>query len=191
MGRVKITDFDPQEVARAEVGLWQSYYNHQFAKMFIQIFKVMHSQLHPGKLSALRLMWHAGIATARFRLKRGHEDYDQVLKSMTKYYKLISRHSSRPFDYRKAAEAELVWWDKHRYPDKYKMTLAETLAAPMAIIYGVDPKLLSDYGKFRAQAADIVTHEIEKHQDKNDWVAIEKLLIKSWSSLHSAVTRNS
>lgn len=124
-----------------------------------------------------------------FRRKKGREDYEAVLKSLIKFYRIGSSQSLEPFDYRKAASLELEWWDIHRYPEKYKKTLEQSLAEAAAVVYHCDPASLREYAGYRAEAAKMLTHEGDKHPEKNDWPKIDELLLKTWTSFAEAVRR--
>jgi hypothetical protein len=187
MAKVDLRLFNHLKAAEIETKMWRSYYNHQFIKMFYQLTLFMRSVLRCGWFIALRLAWHSAIAAVYFRRRRGRENYDKVLKHLIKFYKIGSNHSIAPYDYKKAGQLELEWWDIHRYPKKYKKSLEQSLAEAFAVIYHCEPKNLKEYAYYRAKAAQMLTHEGDTHPTKNDWPKIEDLLYKTWHSLSVAV----
>ena len=189
MSRSNLKQFDYRKVAKADTNMWRAYYNHRFLKMFFHLLKLMRSQLGLNWFITLRLAYYSGLAAMNYRLKKGRENYSGVLKNLTKFYRLLSKHSMEPFDYKKAAELELEWWNIHRYPSKYKKTLQQSLAEGMAVVYKVKPESLSEYAHHRAVAMMIPNHEGDKQVTPPDWAKVETLLLKSWQSLHEAVQK--
>ena len=182
-----LRQFDYKKVAKLDAAMWRAYYNHQFVKLFFQLLQVMRTQLHLNWYLTAKLAYFSGRAAKDYRLKKGNEDYKMTLASLIKYYNLLSKHSTKPFDYKKAARLELEWWDIHRYPKKYKKTLEKSLAEAAAAIYGVKPITLTEYARFRAEAMMIPDHEGDNQKIKPDWQKVESLLTKSWRSLHQSV----
>lgn len=187
MGKSDLRQFDYQKVAKLDTAMWRAYYNHQFIKLFLLLMQIMRTQLHLNWFTTTRLAYHSSRAAINYRRKKGHEDYPQVLRNLTKYYKILSRNSKAAFNYKEAARLELEWWDIHRYPKKYKKSLETSLAESAAVIYGVKPVSLADYAKWRAEAMMIPNHEGDSQKIKPDWKKIERLLISSWRSLHISV----
>ncbi len=181
MSKSDLTRFDYKEVAKVDADAWRSYYNHQFFKMYWQLLRGMKAQLGQNWFITLRLSFYAGWAAADFRLKRGHENYDRILKNLTKYYGLLSKHSIQPFDYSEAARLELEWWDIHRYPKKYKKSLEASLAEAVAVVYDVDSKALKDYAHYRAVAMMLPAHtgDKQKSDPEKTYKEVEDLLVRS------------
>ena len=189
MPKSDLRQFNYSKVAKLDTNMWRSYYNHQFLKMFFQLLRLMRTQLHMNWLIIFRLAYHAGVAATQYRLKRGNEDYNKALKHLTKFYELISKNCIEPFDYKKAGELELEWWDIHRYPEKYKKSLEQSLAQALAVVYSVDPKSLKDYAHYRKVAMLLPNHQGDSQLNPPSWQKIEDLLIKSWRSAHRAVQK--
>ena len=168
--------------------MWRAYYNHQFFKMFMLLLRVMRTQLRLNWYQTFRLAYNSGRAAVNFRLKRGREDYNKVLKHLTRYYKIVSDHSLEPFDYKKTAKLELEWWDIHRYPKKYKKSLEQSLAENMAVVYKTDAAKLKDYAHWRAKAMMLPNHTSDE-EEPTEWKKVKILLLKSWHSLHSAIQK--
>jgi hypothetical protein len=189
MAKSNLRQFDYKKVARLDADMWRSYYNHQFIKMFIQLVRVMRTQLHLNWFLTLRLARYSGWAAADYRLKKGRENYPRVLRNLVKFYKIISDNCTEPFDYQHVAELELEWWDIHRYPNKYKKSLEQSLADAQAAIYGTDSVKFKAYAHSRAVAMLLPKHEGDKQDNPPDWLKINDLTLKSWHALYTAVQK--
>lgn len=189
MAKSDLRQFDYQEVAKLDNGMWRSYYNlnHDFFGLFLRALKLVKNQLRFSWYVTIRLAYYAGRAAVDYRLKKGKENYPRTLRSLIKFFKTISTNCIKPFDYKRAAELELEWWDIHRYPDKYKKTLEQSLAENMAVIYGVDASRLKGYGHNRASALLLLNQKGVKHKSLPYKKKIAELLEESWRSLYSAV----
>ena len=186
MGQVNLRQFDYVALAKYDAEMWRTYYNHQFLKMAVLLFKMGRQQFKLSPLTTLRLSFYAGWAATDYRLRKGHENNYRVLKNLTKFYKLISARTLESFDYKRAAQTELQWWNIHRYPKKYKKSLSQALAESAAVIYKVPVSSLSGYARYRAQAMLIPGHQGDDQPNPPDYEQITKLLIKAWRSLHQA-----
>jgi hypothetical protein len=189
MSKTDLTQFDYKKVAKLDANAWRSYYNHRFFKMFIQLLRGMKAQIRLNWYLTLKLAFYSGRAATTYRRTKDHENYEKVLKDLTKYYQVLSSHCTLPFDYKEAAKLELEWWDIHRYPEKYKKSLEISLAEAAAVVYGVNPKNLKDYAHYRAVAMMIPNHTGDKGKTDSDkdYKEIESLLAKSWQSLYNTV----
>jgi hypothetical protein len=180
-----IRDFDYAEVARLDSDMWRAYYAHHFFKLFLLLIKTLRTQFQFGLLLSLRAAYYAGHAAADYRLHIRRENFARIERKLTKFYKLLSDRSTRPFDYQKAATIELEWWNIHRYPKRYAKTLERSLAEEAAIIYGGDPEDFMEYGRYRTEAMD-ARDAAGNQKTEPDWKKIEKLLVESWRALHAA-----
>jgi hypothetical protein len=125
MKKTNLNLFDYENVAKADADMWRSYYNHQFFKMFLQLFKVLKAQIRLDWFKTFRMAYYSSAAAADYRIKRGHENSKRVTKYIAKFYKVISDNSKESFDCQKAAELEYEWWDIHRYPKNTKKIWAK------------------------------------------------------------------
>ncbi|HEU5004668.1 MAG TPA: hypothetical protein VFT49_01100 [Candidatus Saccharimonadales bacterium] len=187
MAKANLRRFDWEKVAHLDAQMWRSYYNHRFFKMFLQLIQLMRTQLRTNWVATLKLAYYAAAAATDYRLKKGRENYQKTLKNLTKFYKAISDNCTEPFDYKKAAELELEWWDIHRYPEKYKKTLEASLAESAAAIYNVPASGLKTYAKYRAAAMMLPNHEGDWQENPPDWNEVERLLIISWRSGYKVI----
>lgn len=190
MSKANLQNFDYQKVAKLDTDMWRAYYNHQFFKLFGQLFKLIHSQLGLNGFLTIRLAYHAGWAAADYRIrkKKGIKS-ERVLKNLVHFYKIISDHTTDAFDYTKAAKLELAWWEIHRRSYRNNKELEESLAAAAAVTYNVSPIVLKEYAHYRAEAMILPRHEGDDQKIPTNWDEVERLLIKAWSSLHAAVQK--
>lgn len=189
MAKANLRQFDYKKVAKLDADMWRSYYNHQFIKLFKQLCMIISTQMRLSWFHTLRLAFHSGWAATDYRLNKGQENYHRVLKNLVKFYKIISDNCTEPFDYQKAGELELEWWNIHRYPDKYKKSLEQSLADAQAAIYNTSPAKFNKYAHIRAIAMQLPNHQGDKQDNPPDWNEINQLLLKSWHSLHTTVQK--
>lgn len=187
MGKRHLYDFNYKKVARYDTIMWQSYYNRHFFRLFWQLLQLVRSQLGFNWPLTIRLAYYAGWAAADFRINRKRGiNKARVLQSLDSFYKIISSHS-HPFDYKKAAQLELEWWQVHRDSTKNNPALEQSLARAAAVVYRVQPDELKDYAHYRAEAMILPHHEADSPGNKVDWPEVHRLLLKSWQALFDAV----
>jgi len=189
MAKSDLRKFDYKKVAELDAKMWRSYYNHQFLKMFVQLLKVMRTQLRLNWFYTFRLAYYSGLAATDYRLKRGHENYPRTKKNLIKFYKVISDNCLESFNYKKAGELELEWWDIHRYPAKHKKSLELSLAETIAVMYNSDSNGFMKYAQYRAEAMHLPNHEGDKQDNPPNWQEIHALLLKSWKSAYNAAQK--
>ena len=181
--RPSLRNFSPESVAELETTMWRAYYRHDFFRLFWLLMKLFKQQFGTRAITNLRLAYHSAIAAKAFR-KTGNEK--TTLRSLEKYYKLLSRRSGENFNAAQAAETELNWWVVHRYPENG--SLAEALSKNMAVLYSLPIKSLFAYGKYRAQAMHLRDTAAHKNKNEPDWLSIQKALNSSYTALSKAVT---
>jgi len=181
--------FNPDTFAKLDADMWVAYYNHQFLRLFRLLLKLNYTHFHPNLLLTMRAAYHSAVAAMIFRKTRGNEDKKKIIKHLTQFYLLLSRHNALTFNYQKAAQLELEWWLVDRYPDRYKISRAVALTNGMAAIYNVPASRLKVYGEKRAAAMELLG---DYHQDTTtpvDWQKLRKLLRESYNGLHDAVQK--
>jgi hypothetical protein len=190
MAKTDIKNFDPEKVGQLDADMWRAYYNHQFFKLFSQLLALIKYQLGLNWFLTIRLAYYSAWAAADYRIhKHKGVNNERVLKNLSKFYGLISQHNAEPFDYQKAAELELAWWDVHRKSYTNNPALEQSLADAAAAIYNVDTASLRDYAHYRAEAMILPRHEGDGADNRTDWQKITELTIKSWQALHAAVQK--
>lgn len=189
MVKADLKQFDYKKVGQLDADMWRAYYNHQFLRLFWLMLQLLKNQLGLNWFVTIKLAYYSAWAAADYRINRGNVNNKRVTKNLIKFYKLISRHATEPFDYQKAGELELVWWDAHRASYKNNKELEQSLAEAAAAIYNVRSTSLKNYAHYRAEAMVLPRHKGDSQDNQTDWQKIRELTIKSWQALHSAVQK--
>lgn len=188
MKKTDLTQFDYHKMAELDSDMWRAYYNHEFLKLFKLLMQLIKAQFGFGWLMTLRLSYYAAWAATYYRIKKHRGvNNDRVLKNLILFYKNISKHSHKSFDYIKAAQTELEWWDIHRKSYQNNRPLEQSLAANMAAVFNVPPEKLAEYAHYRAEAMILPRHEGDSQEIPTDWDEVTRLLVKAWGSLHAVV----
>ena len=181
--------FNPEKTGTLEAEAWQAYYNHKFFKLSLVLVKSLRALYLFGPVESLQAGYYVADATIDFRKNKGQENKERVKQKLEKFFKVLSDHSLRSFDYRKAAELEVQWWFVDRYPTQHEISREEAIANAAASIYNIDPSLLNEYANYRAQAM-ILQDEAEAEHKEADWYQIELLLKKCYHSLFEALNKD-
>jgi hypothetical protein len=186
MTQKNLREFDYKKTAQLDTDMWKAYYSHNFLMLFVLVVRLMRTQFQFNRVLALRAAYYAAIAATNYRLRYGRKTFPTALKNLEKFYKLISQNASEVFDYNKAAELELEWWNIHRYPEEYDERLGMSLAKTMAVIYNANAKDFLHYGELRAKAMMLR----DNNKKQVDWDQIGLLLETSWQALHQAAQKH-
>lgn len=190
MAKIDLRQFDPKKVGQLDADMWQAYYNHQFFKLFRLMFLLLKNQLGLSWPLTIRVAYYAVWAAADYRIHKNRGTNNQrILKNLTKFYKVVSDHTVESFNYEKAAELELGWWEVHRKSYTNNPALEQSLADGAAAIYSVDARRLEGYAHYRAEAMILPRHEGDSPDNQTDWPKVTELTIKSWQALHGAVQK--
>ncbi|HSD56015.1 MAG TPA: hypothetical protein VLA92_02580 [Candidatus Saccharimonadales bacterium] len=190
MKKTDLRQFDYEKVAKLDSDMWRSYYNHQFFKLFLQLIKLLRIQFRFNWFFTLKLAYYSAWAATYYRINK-HKGVDnkRVLSNLTKFYAVVSRHSVEAFDYAKAAELELAWWDVHRKSVTNNPELERSLAEGAAAIYSVPVGKLTAYAHYRAEAMILPQHEGDDQPTPTDWPKVTELLVKAWKAAYVAVQK--
>jgi hypothetical protein len=187
--RTTLRDFDPDEVARLETGMWRSYYSRQRVRLFNEMSELLRTQYRLPLWRSNAVAYRA--AKAAFVFKDGHSrsDYERALPDLVSFYKSIREVSDTDFDPARAAHLELEWWIIHRERAAHAPgDLDRALADLASEIYRVPPDRLMEHARLRAEAMNIRDSKAEHGGvTEEDWKRIDELLHESWRSLYSAV----
>ncbi len=178
----KIKKIGSDKLASLETKMWQAYYGHNFVKLFFLIISLVNNFFGFKKISTLRGSFMLSSAVIDFRLNKGNENKERILRKLTSFSKLLFDKNSSDINYKKAAELELEWWFVDRYPERYGITREKALQEVMVFIFDLNNSDLGDYAKYRAQAM-VLQDKAEEQSKKTDWKEVEVLLKKSYSSL--------
>ncbi|MDB5166590.1 MAG: hypothetical protein JWM37_662 [Candidatus Saccharibacteria bacterium] len=188
MVKTDLSNFDPVKVGKLDADMWRAYYNHQFFLLFRLLVVLIKNQLGLSWLLTIRSAYYSAWAATDYRIhKKQGTNSTRVLRNLCKFYGLVSKHSVKSFDFHKAAELELVWWEVHRRSYKTSIALEQALAESAAVIYNVKPQKLKEYARYRAEAMILPRHKGDDQTNRTDWQYITDLTIKSWTALHEAV----
>jgi hypothetical protein len=185
----KLRDFDPDEIARLESGMWRSYYAKDRVKLFTQLTELLRSQYNMPFARSNAVAYQAARAAFVFKDGKKRADYEKALPHLVKLYQAIRDGSDTPFDVEKAAKLELEWWIVHRQRARHETgDLDRALAELPAEIYQVPVEKMMEHARLRAEAMTVRDNKAESSGvTEEDWRTIEVLLRASWQSLWRAV----
>lgn len=185
MKKIDIRQFDYQKVATFDSEMWRAYYNHQFFKLFLLLVKLLKSQFGFSWFTTIKLAYYSAWAAAYYRIRK-HKgvNNDRIVKNLTSFYALIAKRCTVEFDYKKAAELELAWWDIHRSSYENNDALEQSLADGAAAIYNIPATKLAEYAHFRAEAMILPRHNGDNQAEPIDWPKITELLVIAWGALY-------
>jgi hypothetical protein len=184
-----LRDFDPNEIARLETAMWQSYYDREQVALFTQLAETLRTQYDLPYVRSNAVAYQAAKAAFVFKDGRTREDYEKALPNLVNFYSAIRQVSDVPFDAERAARLELEWWIIHRQRAKHPSEdLVRALAELPAELYRVPIERLMEHAQRRAEAMVIRdTKAATGGVTEEDWARIEALLRASWRSLWKAV----
>lgn len=184
-----IKNFDPLRVAQLETEMWKQYYEHNFLRLQILLYKLLKTQFQSNVVQTLLLAYRSSAAAYFFRKK---DNKDQALKHLQHFYDRVNSISVERFDATLVAQAELDWWMAHRYrKSNARTSLLECLQDHMSKLYDIKRPSVANYAEQRVLAMDI--RDKAAHQDKiePDWSRIEHHLHDAYEQLSAAVNAKS
>ena len=184
-----LRQFDPDEVARLETEMWQSYYAKQRLPLFNQLAELLRLQYRLPFLRSYIVAYHGAKAAFVFKEGKKREDYEKALPYLIKFYQAVRDGSDTSFDVEKAAKLEVEWWIVHRQRARHEPgDLDRALAELPAEIYQMPVEKMMEHARLRAEAMTIRDKQAEAGGvTEEDWKKIEELLRASWQSLWKAV----
>lgn len=187
--RADLRQFDPDQVARLDTRMWRSYYQREPLPLFLQLADLMRRQFHFPRLRSYVAAYHAARAAFVFKDGRDRSDYERALPDLVRYYGMIRRVSTTPFDVERVARLELEWWIVHRQRDRHtEADLARALAAAAAALYRAPLSSMAEYARWRTEAMVIRdTRAAQGGVTDADWRRIERHLQTSWRALWRGV----
>lgn len=187
--KVDIRAFDADEVARLDTAMWRSYYSRERLRMFGELTELLATQYKLPFWRRQLVAFYAAKGAFVFKDGRTREEYEQAIPDIERFYNEIRDVSTTPFGARRAAELEVEWWIVHRQRKDHKEgDLARALAEGASAIYDMPADKFMEHGDLRAKAMDIRDTKAESGGvTEDDWQSIDRLLHRSWASLHTAV----
>jgi hypothetical protein len=187
--KTKMREFDANEVARLETGMWRSYYDRKRLGLFLELGQALRTQYKMPFWKSNYAAFQAAKAAFVFKDGKARADYEKALPNLVKFYQSVRSMSDIDFDVESAARLELEWWIIHREREKQPAgSLERSLADLQSELYRVPPDALKEHAKYRAEAMKIRDTKAEAGGvTEEDWKKIDELLRLSWQSLHKAV----
>lgn len=135
--------FDPRRVGSLECDAWVAYYRRdwlRFLRFAVALTRHTFSLPWPGTIRGAWLVLRANQLWAPFP----NNDPAGARRAMLRFYRLVARRHTEPFDPARAAELEVEWWRVHREHQHAEHQdgegpLVDALAALYAYVYGVEP----------------------------------------------------
>jgi hypothetical protein len=113
----------------------------------------------------------------------------RALPYLINYYKTLSAASPSVYAADEAARTELEWWQGRREKvgaQQYGLTIARVAS----MIYGVWGDEVNRSGVLRAEAMAYRDARRQSMKD-SDWMAVQTVLLESYSLLHKAIHKSS
>lgn len=185
-----LREFKPDDVARLDTDMWQSYYDRQQAKLIWQLVNLFRAQYRASWVDATRMAYQAGRAAFVFKNGKTPADYERVIPYLETYFNLFEQQSKEPFDVRQAARTELTWWVVHR--KRNPTALERALADEMAVIYHQPARDFAGYAAYRTEAMILRDSAAKTPAGVTaaNWQTINELLKLSWQSAYQAVSKH-
>lgn len=185
-----LREFKPDDVARLDTDMWQSYYDRQQAKLIWQLVNLFRAQYRASWVDATRMAYQAGRAAFVFKSGKTPADYERVIPYLETYFTLFEQQSKEPFDVRQAARTELTWWVVHR--KRNPPALERALADEMAVIYHQPARDFAGYAAYRTEAMILRDSAAKTPAGVTaaNWQTINELLKLSWQSAYQAVSKH-
>jgi hypothetical protein len=183
-------DFDPDELARLETGMWKAYYRRQPLRLFVLLVRALRAQAQVSWPRALRASLLLTRAAAGFARASG--EYERFAPDIGRGYRMLGLPDH--IDVQAVARHELRWWVVRR-----EIGLAAGEAAGDAItdlyaaLYDLPRERVTEAGRLRGLAAEV------RDRGANDdpegpraagsayWPEVARLLRDSYRSLRTAL----
>ncbi|HKZ00952.1 MAG TPA: hypothetical protein VJ180_01855 [Pyrinomonadaceae bacterium] len=124
-----LRNFDADEVAKLETGMWRSYYERRQLRLFNQLSELLRTQYDMPFIRSNLVGYYAAHAAFVFKRGKARADYEKALPDLVRFYRAIRKMSDSPFDVDRAAKLELEWWIIHRERERHEPAdLARALA---------------------------------------------------------------
>jgi hypothetical protein len=185
--RGDLRDFDPAYVARLETSMWRAYYDRQRLRLYTDLCELLRRQYHMSLTRSYVTAFYAARAAFVFKDGKSRADYERALPGLRRYYAEIRAASATPFDVERVARLELEWWISHR---NRSAQLQSDLGQLQSAIYSLPPERFQAHAQARAEAMYLRDDRAAAGSvSDQEWEQIDRLLLRSWTSLHTAVNR--
>lgn len=173
----------PDRIAAAETRMWRAYYAANLPALQEELVTMLRAQFGLSHSDANSIGAH--LATAAMKFEIGPGTYEiTVLPHLEEAYRELGNAKKLSFDPRRAARAELKWWEtrRQREPDPTPL-VGKQIGELYGIIYGGDRPEFARAGELRAQAGALR----DRGGANADWKKVEELLRESYETLARGV----
>ncbi|HLX35750.1 MAG TPA: hypothetical protein VKR30_10990 [Candidatus Limnocylindrales bacterium] len=183
-------DFDPDRLARLELGMWKAYYRRQGPLLFRLLVRANREQARVDWLRAIGAAFWLAWAAVRFGRSAG--SYDRYEPPIARGYRLLGLPASVDID--EVARRELRWWVVRREIGLAAGAAAgEAITALYSAVYDLPEDAVAEAGRLRGEAAEVRDRgaTADPHGPTGAglayWPEVARLLLASYASLHRAV----
>jgi hypothetical protein len=143
--------FDPDRLARLELGAWKAYYRRQRMRLFGLLVLANREQARVSWARALLgALW---LARAAARFATASDGYERFLPDIARGYQALGVDGDRVDE---VARRELRWWVVRREIGIGAGAAAgEAIAATYAALYGIPQAAVAEAGRLRGLAAEV------------------------------------
>jgi hypothetical protein len=181
-GPRSLREFDPDQVARLEVEMWQAYYDKRNVRLFVLLTEMLREQRRYPWAKAATEAFYLARPAAQFAGMTG--GYDAVLPDLEHAYAMAKDWTGATYDPSAVARAELAWWIARRDPAaRSPENVGRLIAGLYSTMYAVPIERVATAGRLRAEAAALRDRDARQP----DWATISTLLQRSYRELHAAI----
>ncbi len=185
--------FDPHVVGRLECEAWVTYYRHEwfaFLRAAVRLTRQTFRLPWPETVYGAWLVLRANRLWAPFP----DNDPDGARRTMERFYRMVARGHTEPFDPATAARLEVEWWRVHREHQHAEdggddSALVDALATLYAYVYGVPEQAVGVAAEQRAMAMRHSDRWVREGRDLQSPLIDEErtALVRSYAGLLAAV----
>jgi hypothetical protein len=181
-GPRSIRQFEPARLASLELDMWQAYYAKENVRLFRLLVVMLREQYNYSWATATREAFYLARAAATFGNARSN--YEAVLPDLEAAYTIAHDWTSAGYQPAAVARAELAWWVARRIPGQNSAEqIGKLIADEYALLYDMKADALLESAVLRARAGALR----DSQAAAPDWATIERLLLRSYQSLHRVV----
>lgn len=183
LAKPTLTRFDPARMGVLEASMWRNYYEHRWAGLAMDGLRVSCGEYGFSWWDGVRTSVLAARAAHHFR---GDTHDPRCAPLLERYYALIEGAFDQGLDEVEAARLELEWWRERRRRLKAEQ-YGRTIAANLAVVYGLPVDTLAPAALARARAMDYRDARGRRGvMTEADWVEVSRQLTEAYALLKEA-----